>query len=236
MTDPISTMTASAKAPHQESATLAFQEFIEGSAGELAKKFTGEAIAKMEQLRELIRSRLTGKHPAADLAFEQALSNNQLVCALLLLVSLLTACNGTTGSGNSEVSMPSNGPPTNTTSVPTAEAENSPPATGDAVRVARWSRNPNSASMLAVKVGTLAIANNCLVMNNKDAPPALLIFPYRSGVWDDAKRSFTYDGKVIGIGEPIKVGGGKIETLDELKQRGKYEVPDCGITDFFLVG
>jgi hypothetical protein len=71
MTDPISTMTASAIA------TLAFQEFIKSGAGELAKKFTGEAIAKMEQLRELIWSRLTGKHPAADLAFEQAQSGKQ---------------------------------------------------------------------------------------------------------------------------------------------------------------
>jgi hypothetical protein len=40
MTDPISTMTASAIA------TLAFQEFIKSGAGELAKKFTGEAMAK----------------------------------------------------------------------------------------------------------------------------------------------------------------------------------------------
>jgi hypothetical protein len=48
MPDPITTLTASAKAPHQESATLAFQKFIEGSAGELAKKFTEGAIAKDE--------------------------------------------------------------------------------------------------------------------------------------------------------------------------------------------
>jgi hypothetical protein len=45
MTDPI---TASVIA------TLAFQEFIKSGAGELAKKFTGEAIAKMGQLRSLI--------------------------------------------------------------------------------------------------------------------------------------------------------------------------------------
>jgi hypothetical protein len=131
--------------------------------------------------------------------------------------------------------MQSNGPPKNTTSVPTAEAENPPPATGDAVRVARWSRNPNSATMLAVQAGTLAIANNCLVMNNKGAPPTLLIFPYRSGVWDDAKRTFTFKGKVIGIGEPIKVVGGSIQNLDDLKATGKYDVPDCGITNLFLV-
>jgi hypothetical protein len=68
MADPITTLTASAKAAHQESATLAFQEFIKGSAGELAKKFTGDAIAKMGQLRELIRNRLTEKRSAAEIA------------------------------------------------------------------------------------------------------------------------------------------------------------------------
>ncbi len=78
MTDPI---TASAIA------TLAFQEFIKGGAGELAKKFTGEAIAKMGQLRELIWSRLMGKHPAADVALEQARAGEQagidMIAALL---------------------------------------------------------------------------------------------------------------------------------------------------------
>jgi hypothetical protein len=68
MTDPI---TASAIT------TLAFQKFIEGSAGELAKKFTGEAIAKMEQLRELIWNKLTGKHPAAKTALEKAKAGEQ---------------------------------------------------------------------------------------------------------------------------------------------------------------
>jgi hypothetical protein len=68
MTDPI---TASAIA------TLAFQEFIKSGAGELAKKFTGEAIAKMEQLRELIWNRLRGKHPAAEQALEQAIAGEQ---------------------------------------------------------------------------------------------------------------------------------------------------------------
>jgi hypothetical protein len=38
MTDPMTTLTASMIA------TLAFQEFIESGAGELAKKFIGEAI------------------------------------------------------------------------------------------------------------------------------------------------------------------------------------------------
>jgi hypothetical protein len=68
MTDPI---TASAIA------TLAFQEFIKSGAGELAKKFTGEAIAKIGQLRELIWSKLTGKYPAAGVALEQAKAGEQ---------------------------------------------------------------------------------------------------------------------------------------------------------------
>jgi hypothetical protein len=54
MADPITTLTASAVA------TLAFQKFIEGSAEEVAKKFTGDAIAKMGQLRELIWNKLCG--------------------------------------------------------------------------------------------------------------------------------------------------------------------------------
>jgi hypothetical protein len=70
MTDPI-TLTASAIA------SLAFQEFIKSGAGELAKKFTGEAIAKMGQLRELIWNRLRGKHPAAEQAMEQAKAGEQ---------------------------------------------------------------------------------------------------------------------------------------------------------------
>jgi hypothetical protein len=83
MTDPI---TASAIT------TLAFQEFIKSGAGELAKKFTGEAIAKMEQLRELIWGRLTGKHPAADVALEQAKVGEQAgidMIATLLGVEML---------------------------------------------------------------------------------------------------------------------------------------------------
>jgi hypothetical protein len=86
MTDPISTMTASTIA------TLAFQEFIKSGAGELAKKFTGEAIAKMGQLRELIWNRLTGKHPAADVALEQAKAGEQAgidTIATLLGVEML---------------------------------------------------------------------------------------------------------------------------------------------------
>jgi hypothetical protein len=71
MPDPITTMTASAIA------SLAFQEFVKSGAGELAKKFTAEAIAKMGQLRDLIGKRLAGKHPAADAAIEKAKAGEQ---------------------------------------------------------------------------------------------------------------------------------------------------------------
>jgi hypothetical protein len=71
MTDPITTLTASAIT------TLAFQEFIKSGAGELAKKFTGEAIARMGQLRELIWNRLRGKHPAAEQVLERAKAGEQ---------------------------------------------------------------------------------------------------------------------------------------------------------------
>ena len=53
MTDPVS-LTAGAIA------TLAFQEFIKAGAGEAAKKFTSEAIAKMGELREKIVARFKG--------------------------------------------------------------------------------------------------------------------------------------------------------------------------------
>jgi len=46
--------------------SLAFQEFIKSGAGELAKHFTGEAIAKMGELRQKIWHRLRGKHPLAE--------------------------------------------------------------------------------------------------------------------------------------------------------------------------
>jgi hypothetical protein len=70
VTDPI-TLTA------RTIAALAFQEFIKSGSGELAKKFTGEAIAKMGQLRELVWNRLTGKHPVADVALEKANAGEQ---------------------------------------------------------------------------------------------------------------------------------------------------------------
>ncbi len=50
-------------------ATLAFQEFVKSGAGELAKKFTAEAITKMSQLRDLVWNRLTRKHAIADRSF-----------------------------------------------------------------------------------------------------------------------------------------------------------------------
>jgi hypothetical protein len=67
----IATLTASAIA------TLAFQEFVKSGAGDLAKRFTGEAIAKMGRLRKLIWGRLAGKHPAADEAIEKAKAGEQ---------------------------------------------------------------------------------------------------------------------------------------------------------------
>jgi hypothetical protein len=67
MPDPVTTtLTASAIA------TLAFQEFIKSGAGELAKKFTGEAIAKMGDLRKLLWARLRGKHVVAEDALQKA--------------------------------------------------------------------------------------------------------------------------------------------------------------------
>jgi tetratricopeptide (TPR) repeat protein len=48
-------------------ATLAFQKFIESGAGELAKKFTEAAIAKMDEIREKVWIKLRGK-PEAESA------------------------------------------------------------------------------------------------------------------------------------------------------------------------
>jgi hypothetical protein len=66
MTDPVTTTTAGAIT------SLAFQEFVKSGAGDLAKRFTGEVVTKMGQLRELIWNRLTGKHPAAEDALTKA--------------------------------------------------------------------------------------------------------------------------------------------------------------------
>jgi hypothetical protein len=66
MTDPLTALSASAIA------SLAFQEFIKSGAGELAKQFAPGAIDKMGQLRKLVWNRVTGKHPTAATALEQA--------------------------------------------------------------------------------------------------------------------------------------------------------------------
>ncbi|MGB8697796.1 MAG: hypothetical protein WCD18_00120 [Thermosynechococcaceae cyanobacterium] len=60
-----------------EYASLAFQEFIKSGSGELAKKFTAEAIVRMGQLRDLIWNRLPGKHPVAEDALAQAKAGAQ---------------------------------------------------------------------------------------------------------------------------------------------------------------
>jgi hypothetical protein len=160
------------------------------------------------------------------------LLNNLKVIALLLSVSLLSGCNGTTGSGNSEVGMQSNATPT--TSIPTTMAKNSPPAAGDPVRVARWSQPQSPTRMMGnvLLIGTLAIANNCLVVlaPDKDSTPMLPIFPDDRGVWDDAKQTFTYEGKVIRIGETIQVGVSWLSSFEQIKEDGyTYYDPGCGI-------
>jgi hypothetical protein len=171
------------------------------------------------------------------------LLNKLTVIALLLSVSLLSGCNKTTGSGNSEIGMQSNATPTNTntntntntTSIPTAMAKNSPPAAGDPVRVARWSQSEHRVGMDVMLTGTLAIFNNCLVATTLDSSPMLLIFPYGVGVWDDAKQTLTLDGKVMRIGETIRLRGGPLTSFDLIKEgRQKYYDPDCGIKDLWL--
>jgi hypothetical protein len=61
MTDPITTLTIAAIAD------LAFRKFMESSATELAKKFTTDAIAKMDELRQKIWNKLRGQ-PTAETA------------------------------------------------------------------------------------------------------------------------------------------------------------------------
>jgi hypothetical protein len=55
MADPVTTLTASAIA------MLAFQKFLESAAGELAQKFSTEAITKMDILLKRIWAKLRGK-------------------------------------------------------------------------------------------------------------------------------------------------------------------------------
>ena len=45
---------------------LAVQKFVESSAGELAKKFTTDAIAKIPELWQQIKNKLQGKSPKVD--------------------------------------------------------------------------------------------------------------------------------------------------------------------------
>jgi BMFP domain-containing protein YqiC len=65
MAEPVTTIAASAIA------TLAFQKFIESGAGELAKQFTGTAIAKMDELRQKIWDKLRGQSKRVDEALAQ---------------------------------------------------------------------------------------------------------------------------------------------------------------------
>jgi hypothetical protein len=60
MTDPVTAMTASAIV------SLAFQEFVKSGAGDLAKRFTGEAITKIGKLRDLIWKKLKGNSDAEE--------------------------------------------------------------------------------------------------------------------------------------------------------------------------
>jgi len=66
MTDPITIFTASAIAD------LAFREFIKSGAGEVAKKFSAEAIAKMNDLRKMIVHKLRGKDEKLNMALTEA--------------------------------------------------------------------------------------------------------------------------------------------------------------------
>jgi hypothetical protein len=45
---------------------LAIQKFVEAGAGELAKKFTTEAIAKIPELWQQIKNKLQGRSPKVD--------------------------------------------------------------------------------------------------------------------------------------------------------------------------
>jgi precorrin-2 methylase len=64
-------------------ATLAFLEFVKSGSGELAKKFTAEAITIMGKLRKLISNRLTGKHPAAEELLAKAKAGDEEVIEII---------------------------------------------------------------------------------------------------------------------------------------------------------
>ena len=77
MAEPVTAITASALA------TLAFQKFIESGAGELAKKFTGAAISKMDELRQKIWDKLRGKSPRVDEALLKAEQGDRAALATI---------------------------------------------------------------------------------------------------------------------------------------------------------
>src|SRR5215813_4853422 len=77
MAEPVTAITASALA------TLAFQKFIESGAGELAKKFTGAAIVKMDELRQKIWDKLQGKSPRVDEALAQPAQGDHAALATI---------------------------------------------------------------------------------------------------------------------------------------------------------
>jgi len=70
MVDPLTTAAATFTA--SKIAELAFQKFLESSAGELGKKFTTDAIAKMDDLRKTIWAKLRGKSEKVDEALTKA--------------------------------------------------------------------------------------------------------------------------------------------------------------------
>lgn len=65
MVEPMTAITASLVAE------LAFKKFIEMGAGELGKKFTSEAIAKMDALRKKLWDRLRGRSQKLDEALDK---------------------------------------------------------------------------------------------------------------------------------------------------------------------
>ncbi|MFN5855099.1 MAG: hypothetical protein ACK456_04260 [Pseudanabaenaceae cyanobacterium] len=56
---------------------LAVQKFVESGAGELAKKFTSEAIAKIPELWQRIKNKLQGKSPKVDEALAKLESGDR---------------------------------------------------------------------------------------------------------------------------------------------------------------
>lgn len=70
MAEPVIALTASVIA------SLAFQEFVKSGAGDLAKRFTGEAIAKMRRLRDLIWNKLKG-NPDAEEALQHVQAGSE---------------------------------------------------------------------------------------------------------------------------------------------------------------